>query len=349
MRIVVNDIAASTGGALTVLKDFYQYINENETEHEWIFLLGDSYIEQTDRIKVHVLPKIKRSRMKKLMFDFFTGRKYINAIKPDIVFSMQNILTFGVKAPQAVYIHQSLPFQKEKRFSFLKAAERAMAVYQYLIGAVIKLSACKADRIIVQTKWMKSALIEQLHIDDNRIAVVLPNVMESSKTAAAKEYRRNNFFYPTSNAVYKNNDCIFEACKILHGKGIDDFTVKLTISSDTPRRNVIYTGRISKDEVFDEYSRSVMVFPSYIETFGYPLAEARRMGCIILASDCAFSREILQGYENAYFFNPFKPEELAELMHQVITGAIEKKYVPDNSADSKNNTWRDVVREVTIL
>ena len=41
MRIVVNDIAASKGGALTVLKDFYNCVRENDTENEWIFLLGD--------------------------------------------------------------------------------------------------------------------------------------------------------------------------------------------------------------------------------------------------------------------------------------------------------------------
>lgn len=346
MRIVVNDIAASTGGALTVLKDFYEYIRNNETEHEWIFLLGGDYVEQTDRIKVRALPKIKKSKISKLIFDFITGRKYINALKPDIVFSMQNILTFGVKAPQAVYIHQSIPFQNEKKFSFFKTGERKLAIYQYIIGAIIKLSARRADRIIVQTNWMKKALIEQLHIKESKIAVILPRVQKDIKAPTKTEYRRNCFFYPTSNAVYKNNDCIYEACGILRAKGINGFTVKLTVNSETLRENIVYTGRISKEEVFAEYSRATLLFPSYIETFGYPLAEARQMGCIILASNCAFSREVLNGYENAYFFNPFKPEELAELMQQVISGAIEKKSVKDNIADNQHNTWEDVVYDV---
>ena len=34
MRIVVNDIAAEFGGALTVLKSFYKYILDHDKENE---------------------------------------------------------------------------------------------------------------------------------------------------------------------------------------------------------------------------------------------------------------------------------------------------------------------------
>ena len=76
MRIVVNDIAASKGGALTILKDFYNCVKENDTENEWIFLLGDNLLEETDNIKVITLPHIKSSWAKKLLFDRFTGKKF---------------------------------------------------------------------------------------------------------------------------------------------------------------------------------------------------------------------------------------------------------------------------------
>ena len=52
MRVVVNDIAASSGGVLTVLKDFYQYVKENDRENEWYFLVGDDYIEPTENIHI---------------------------------------------------------------------------------------------------------------------------------------------------------------------------------------------------------------------------------------------------------------------------------------------------------
>ena len=126
MRIVVNDIAASTGGALSILRDFYSFIKSTDEENEWIFLLGDRYVEETENIKVITLPAVKKSGLKKVMFDFFTGRKFINKLNPDCVISLQNIITFGVKAKQYVYIHQAIPFQKTKRFSFFKKAKGHM-------------------------------------------------------------------------------------------------------------------------------------------------------------------------------------------------------------------------------
>ena len=81
MRIVVNDIAASKGGALTVLRDFYNCVRENDTENEWIFLLGDNILEETDNIKIITLPEIKSSRIKKLIFDFFTGKNFVKKLQ----------------------------------------------------------------------------------------------------------------------------------------------------------------------------------------------------------------------------------------------------------------------------
>ena len=65
MRIVVNDIAANSGGVLTVLKDFYQFVKENDKENEWIFLVCDDFIESTENVKVLKLPEIKNSYIKR--------------------------------------------------------------------------------------------------------------------------------------------------------------------------------------------------------------------------------------------------------------------------------------------
>lgn len=104
-------------------------------------------------------------------------------------------------------------------------------------------------------------------------------------------------------------------------------------------------GRIPYTEVLSRYNRSVLVFPSYIESFGYPLAEARAMGTVILASDCPFSREVLEGYENAYFFDPFKPEELSALMEASICGRISRKDTVQKTIEERDS-WIDVMKEI---
>ncbi len=341
MRIVVNNIAANKGGAMTILRDFYSAVCDNDKENEWIFLLNDRYFEETDNVKIRVLPEIKKSKVKKLLFDFVTGRAYINDLAPDVVFSMQNIITFGMQVPQVVYLHQSIPFQTVKRFSFLKASERKLAVIQHLIGRVIKLSVKKSDCIIVQTKWMKEAVCRLCHLPESKVCTIQPTVKNETVDFSDSTFDAASFFYPTADALYKNNDCVRKASALLKEKGIVHH-VAMTLSPEKSSDCITCTGRIPYEDVLKRYSSATLVFPSYIETFGYPLAEARQAGTIVLASDTAFSREVLDGYENAYFFDPFKPEELADRMEDVISGKIIKKEV-NACSKQDSDSWSRVI------
>ena len=345
MRIVVNNIAASSGGAMTVLKDFYSAVCENDKQNEWIFLLGDNYVEETENIKVITLPEIKKNPIRKVFFDFFTGKKFIHNLKPDVVFSMQNIITFGLKIPQVVYLHQSVPFQSIKNFSFIKNSERKIAFKQFVVGSIIKSSVKKADKIIVQTNWMKEAVCKICKVNNSKVVNILPTVKNLSQYIDHNSYDSKNFFYPTSGVLYKNNKLLVDACKLLKKENIE-FKTELTINNGEAVESVHYIGRIPYQEVITKYNNATLVFPSYIETFGYPLAEARQMGAIVLAADTEFARELLEGYDNAYYFNYDDCEKLADLMKQVICGEIKRK--PQKTSDfSEKNSWLKIIEEVT--
>jgi glycosyltransferase involved in cell wall biosynthesis len=344
VRIVVNDIAANVGGAMTVLQDFYTCVCEYDRENQWIFLLNDRYFPETDNVKIYTLPDVKKSRVRKLLFDFVTGRRYINAHKPDVVLSLQNIITFGVKAPQLVYIHQSIPFQTQKRFSFIKKDERFLAVIQYFIGGIIKLSAKRSNRVIVQTNWMKDAICRQCRIPENRVVVSSPVVDRKACMQANGLFEKASFFYPTADASYKNNDCIRKASELLEQQGVDHI-VTLTLPKERSGGKVVCVGRLPYRKVFEYYSTSTLVFPSYIETFGYPLAEARTVGTIILAADTSFAREVLADYENAYFFDPFQPAQLADLMGRVVSGEISVKPT-EQACEPADQGWINVLNQI---
>ena len=347
MRIVVNNIAASSGGAMTVLKDFYKCVTECDKENEWIFLLNQAYFEETENVRIITLPEIKKSARKKIMFDFFTGKKYIKALKPDVVFSMQNLITFGLKVPQIVYLHQSIPFQSAKKYSLLRRRERKLAFIQHILGFFIKRSVKRADAVIVQTAWMKEAVTRICRVPESKIHQIPPNVKDISTFRQDGVFDQTHFFYPTAVASYKNNACIFAACEELQKEGIP-FHVTLTLPKEMSRPGIDCIGRIPYEEVLDHYNKSTLIFPSYIETFGYPLVEGRQMGTVVLASSCAFSKELLLGYENAYLFDPFKSEELACLMKRVISGEICKKETSPEASETEN-TWKKVLNAVVSL
>ena len=96
-------------------------------------------------------------------------------------------------------------------------------------------------------------------------------------------------------------------------------------------------GSIPREQVFKFYQTSILLFPSYLESFPLPLLEARLFNTPIIASDRPFAREILEGYPNVDFFDPFSPDDLADKM---------KKYL---ESDFFSYTPLDVDREMEII
>ena len=347
MRIVVNDVAASIGGALSVLKNFFEYVYEHCDDHEWIFVVSSNVIKSDKpNIKVIVNPKPKKNYLNRLFYDFFEGRRLEKEYHPDLFFSLQNIGYYGVKTRQMVFVHQSLPFQSVKKYSPFKKSELKLWMYQYVIGYFIKSSIKKANKCIVQTQWIKKAIIDATKISDDKLMVINQDIEDdpySNDDDSFLSWDPKRFFAPISMEPYKNYDCINKAVSLLD----DDLVLTSTTNYKEDDKRLNNIGYIEKNELWKNYHNSTLVFPSYIESYGLPLAEARKTGTVILASDCAFSREILEDYENAYFFDPFKPEELACLIKKVVGGEIVKKEVRHAQPDQEGG-WKLLCEKIIL-
>lgn len=340
MRIVVNDIAATpdAGGVYSILSDLYNQVRENDKDNEWIFILAGEYFQETDNIKIIEKPDLKKNKLKKFIFELFNGYKFINSYKPDIYISLQNIATLKVKATrQIVYLHQPIPFQIQKNFSFLKPSEVKLAFYQHVIGRVIKYSISRVQpHVIVQTKWMERAVHQKTKLPKEKLTVEHPFVNIEINDEKHVKRKCNSFFYPASGYLYKNHNLVYEAIDILNRNGINNFNVKFTLnnSKNHERKNIQFLGHIKRSRVFSMYENNVLIFPSYIESFGLPLVEAALKADIILAADTEFSRELLRNYDNVYYYSYDNPKKLAKLMAKVIKGEIISNGIPLSMNDN---------------
>jgi len=330
VNIMVFDVAAESVGALSILRDFHRKVVEQAEEGKlWIFVLGRADLPESERVKILRFPWIKKSWFHRLFFDCFVAPCLVKKYKVDEVLSLQNLAVPRVRCPQTVYLHQSLPFS-EYRFSFFE--EPLFWTYQNIIGRMILRSIKKADSVIVQTRWMKKACVERTGCDESKFQVQPPEIVIVPKAFFTPSPKMlSTFFYPAAPFSYKNHRIILEACKILKQQGVSDYKVLLTFSGtenklagelvEVSRRHdlpVEFLGSLTRDEVFEYYARSVLLFPSYIETFGLPLLEAKIHRSIILASDSLFSHEILDGYEYVHFFDFRRAEMLGAEMNRLI-------------------------------
>ena len=183
--------------------------------------------------------------------------------------------------------------------------------------------------------------MKQCRLPLEKVMRVTPTVADLSAYNTDIPFDPTQFFCPTAPAIYKNNDAIFKACELLQKKALR-CEVTLTIPQQYSHDNVHCVGGLPYEEVITRYAGSTLIFPSYIETFGFPMAEARKVGTIVLASDCPFSHEVLEGYENAYFFDPYQPQELADLMERVMRGDIARQAVPVVQT-AQRDSWLEVM------
>lgn len=319
MKIVVYDIAAAGGGGTTILK---QYIEKakRDTENQWWFIVSLPGLQVDNSKNVHVLyqAELNKSGIKRwinrFFFEHFRLSGIISQINPDWVLSLQNMPMPKARGSQTVYLHQSLQFAPVK-FSFLKNEERACAIRQRIICRLIQMNLRKADEVIVQTRWMKKATAQWTGIPEERIHVESPRMTEyagSTKESAVRNPKL--FFYPASGHIYKNHRIIIEACKLLKHDGIHDYHITFTLNPsengfvkslyDEVQREqlpISFIGFQNQEAVFAKYAEQTLLFPSYIETFGLPLQEAKAFNAPIIASDCPYAHDVLEGYDHCLF------------------------------------------------
>ncbi|MBJ6361972.1 glycosyltransferase [Paenibacillus sp. GCM10012307] len=348
MNIMVFNVPAESMGALSVLKEFYSDVLKHEDKNiNWIFVLGKASLKKDSNIKVLKFPWVKKSWFHRLYFDYFVAPRLITKNEIDKVFSLQNIIIPNTKIDQILYLHQSLPFV-EYKFSFRE--NKRFWIYQNIIGWKIKKSIKKARNTIVQTKWMRDACIKATGVSAENLSIISPKIYdEVSKCYEADDHTLSTFFYPASGFSYKNHIAIINSCKQLKEKGINNYKVVFTLNrkqnkhtemlfGEIKKHNlpIEFVGELSRKQVFDFYTKSILLFPSYIETYGLPLLEAKMHCSLIVASNCPFSREILENYQNSYFFDPFNCNELAFLMESILNEKIKHKKVEFNSVAQVN-------------
>lgn len=335
-KVVVFDVAASSGGAMSVLKSFYNEAVMCRDIH-WVFVLSAEYVEPTDNITVKTYSWVKKSRLQRLVFDYFVAPAIVREEAPEYVLSLQNINVPFVKTKQITYVHQAIPFC-DVRLSLRK--NTVEWIYQNVIARFIFRSIRSSDAVVVQTQWMKEAVINRVGIPLEKVMVAPMAVIGDPEVCHIYDVdSQKRFFYPAAYASYKNHAVIIKAAQVLRDRGICDYEIYFTLEpQELPTRlqdaGVIRCiGRLPFKQVQELYSRSVLLFPSLLETFGLPLAEAAAAGSPVVAADLPYAKEVLSGYENAEFFDPYDPEQLADIMMRHILG----EYV----CREHNKSWFD--------
>ncbi|WP_042819278.1 glycosyltransferase [Yersinia wautersii] len=353
--IIVNATAMGEGGALTILTQFIRNIRSEDGDFIIFVPVGldvDKY--QKNNIKIIMLDA--KSWIKRIVWDNYGLNKWItdNKSNPSLVISLQNTSIYtSNKIPQLIYLHQPIPFSSHK-WCFYKKSEIKLFLYKHFYNYFIFRNTNKNTKFIVQTDWMKKALTLK-KISPKSVYTLKPTVNHVNVEHNEKYKINNNdriIFYPATPFVYKNHVEIVNAIKTMRDNGFNISNIKCIftfrkengghvvdlIKNLGLNENFHFVGPLPINKVMSIYKTShLVVFPSYIETFGLPLIEAAAFGKHIIAADEPYSREVLDGYSGVEFLKI----NSAHLWAEKISSNINNDIAHQPLVNTNECSWRE--------
>lgn len=352
-RVLVLNVAADFGGSETVLNNFFLEIENSNLEFD--FVLSRNFGHSTENLKIY--PWIKKSWLHRLYFDYMYLPKIMKKTKYDAVYSMQNTFPLWLKSSNVkkfLLVHQSIQYYKGAITLFSLEGIK-LNIRKWIIGFLINRSLKFTDYVFVQSQWMKRTIVEELKHKAPQIDIVATFNDSSEENSLNKTYK-SNYFYPAGSSLLKNHLFLISAWINLRIEYGMNPRLYLTINendNNTTRRiarlikkyelNIKLTGYLNHDEMDEIYKKSILVYPSLIETYSIPLYEGKNYNSMILALDRDYSREALLDYPNGYLYSSEK--EFIDLIYQLEN----KQLLYSNEPFKKDKKYPKVSDEISTL
>lgn len=196
-----------------------------------------------------------------------------------------------------------------------------------------------ADAFVTNSQGGKQYLTDVLGADASRVFAFPYEVptqdllLRYPKTIEPENqpFKRPVFLYVGQVIQRKGIHFLLEACEQLKQRGYSHFT--LLVGGDGPHRAeleaqcrdrqledcVQWAGWVDYESLGSYFQiADAFVFPTLEDTWGMVVLEAMTFGKPVLSSKFAGASELVTHHENGYLFNPNHPEEIANLMQQLI-------------------------------
>lgn len=358
MKIVISAVNLTEGGPLTVLNNCLSALSEYCIEHqgyEAIAIVNDKKRCLYTNVQYIELQWPKRHWLNRVLYEYVYLRSLSKRLNPILFISLHDMSPSVTSKVTAVYCHNASPFYHSTinniRFNYKEFLFSIFYRYLYRINIH------KNDFVIVQQKWIKEAFVEMFAIEKEKIIVAKPFEEIKGEILINNNTKRDvyRFFYPAFPRTFKNFEVICKACSILEEEGIGKYEVVLTLDGTENRyskhiyetyshlKSICFSGLLPRNEVVSLYENTdCLIFSSKLETWGLPVSEFLGYHRPMLIADLPYAHETSAGAELVSFFKPDNPDELAELMKNVLCGNYsEFTSVPLGEVDALTTTSWD--------
>jgi Glycosyl transferases group 1 len=267
---VIDVAGGPTGGAARFRDELYRYLTKIDRQD--VKIIGDKRrIDPAWLVRREVLAPLRGRRI-----------------------ATNNVGFFSPGGSRWTLLRNALHFLTDEEESRLHPSLRAI---NHRKTAIVRLAARRADVLVVPCTAMAERVIRALPDVRNRVVVRFHPV---SACLIPENPRGTSILCPVLFEPYKHmTDRLSEFVTAVHGHIDPSIKLQVTaepsevplILADNPRIDLV--GRLNQSDIRRLWGSSrAIFFPSGLESFGYPLAEARVSGQPIIARDTAQNQEI---------------------------------------------------------
>jgi len=267
--------------------------------------------------------------------------------------------------PSVCTIHDTTPF-------YFPGHKMGSPFRRWAHRQVFNATIRKAEKIITISEFTKQEILKIFPINPDKISITYEGVDDNFKIIENSDIinkikgkfgiHGKYIFFVGVWRNHKNIENLIRAFNLVKNKykiehqlvlgGREDLhytRVREEINNSPYKKDIIATGYIDNNDLPILYSGAdLFVIPSFIEGFGLIAIEAQNCGCPVIASKTSCLPEILQS--SALYFDPNKPEEIAEKIFQVVNdNSLRQSLIVEGGKNTKRFSWQKCAEETLAI
>ena len=359
MRIAVNTrllLANKLEGIGWFAHETLSRITKAHPEHTFLFLFDRPYdprfVYGPNVVPIVVPPPTRHPLLYRLWFGWMVPR-ILRKHNADLFLSPDGFLSLSVpdRTPQLSVMHdlnfEHYPADLPKAYSryyrsffphFAKKAARIVTVSEFSKQDIVKHYGVAADRIDVVHNGVSAVYtplpVEEQHGVRQQLTGGAAYFICVGSMHARKNVARLLLAFDRLAAERPDLRLVFVGERMFHDPRMDAAWAEV---KHTDR--VIFTGRLGQQELRKALGAAMaMVYVSYFEGFGIPVAEAMKCGVPVVCANATSLPEVAG--EAALYCDPFNVDDIARAMRTMATDAALREHLSEQGLlRAERYTW----------
>ena len=369
MRIVLVTHNLRVAGGLSVGQRIVRTLPKIAPEHKYLIIVpsGCGYPVTSEQSTVQVVECPPMGLLKRMFWERISLPRIVASFHPDWIWCLGN---YGLRHPEC---RQSLLFHDSHLIYPAAAFGDVSSWYRFkkwLLKRKLRDSLPCISTVYCQTDIVRQRFYQTFSYPLDKIAfcpgafsLPKPSVdLPESFNCSSLVNGMFRLFYVSSCSGHKNHRILLDVFNT-YREELSDVVCFLTIDSEENARassfvqeirerslekQLIPIGHLSADQVARCYGEmNALIFPSLLETVGFPLIEAMQFELPIIVSDLDFAHEICGSA--AEYVDPSSAESIKDGILTLRHNAVRCRELSQFGKERINThmkTWPDILRDV---